>query len=63
MANRRVAMEMMLEIAMHDQYKQFIFLTPHDIRYDYFCISSLCARRMCQGIASYCSIYLFGTLG
>lgn len=31
MANRRVAMEMMLEIAMHDEFKQFIFLTPHDI--------------------------------
>ncbi|XP_039263379.1 structural maintenance of chromosomes protein 6-like isoform X2 [Styela clava] len=31
MANRRVAMEMMLEIAMNDKLKQFIFLTPHDI--------------------------------
>lgn len=31
MANRRVAMEMMLEISMHDLMKQFIFLTPHDI--------------------------------
>lgn len=31
MANRRVAMEMMLEIAMNDNLKQFIFLTPHDI--------------------------------
>lgn len=31
MANRRVAMEMMLEIAMNDKLQQFIFLTPHDI--------------------------------
>lgn len=31
MANRRVAMEMMVEMALVQKQKQFIFLTPHDI--------------------------------
>ncbi|XP_076803327.1 structural maintenance of chromosomes protein 6-like [Clavelina lepadiformis] len=31
MANRRVAMEMIVEIALVHKYRQFIFLTPHDI--------------------------------
>ena len=31
MANRRVAMDMMVELALRQRQKQFIFLTPHDI--------------------------------
>ena len=31
MANRRVAMDMMVEMALDQKQKQFIFLTPHDI--------------------------------
>lgn len=31
MANRRVAMDMMVELALNQKHKQFVFLTPHDI--------------------------------
>lgn len=31
MANRRVAMDMMVDMALMQEQKQFIFLTPHDI--------------------------------
>lgn len=40
MVNRRISMEMMLKVAKEQQERQFILLTPQDMRYDHWNIQA-----------------------